>query len=40
MLVTLPVSAHASDAIDTSRTRLMKQRVLTGLPRPTAQQSS
>jgi succinoglycan biosynthesis transport protein ExoP len=40
MLVSLPVSAHASDAIDTSRTRLMKQRVLTGLPRPTAQQPS
>jgi succinoglycan biosynthesis transport protein ExoP len=40
MLVSLPVSAHASAAIDTSRTQLMKQRVLTGLPRPTSQQSS
>jgi polysaccharide biosynthesis transport protein len=36
MLVSLPVSAHASRALpDTSRTKLMKQRVLTGLPRPT-----
>lgn len=36
MLVSLPVSAHARRALpDTSRTRLMKQRVLTGLPRPT-----
>ena len=35
MLVSLPVSAHASRALpDTSRTKLMKQRVLTGLPRP------
>jgi succinoglycan biosynthesis transport protein ExoP len=40
MLVSLPVSAHASAAIDTSRTQLMKQRVLTGLPRPTSHQSS
>lgn len=38
LLVSLPVSAHASRALpDTSRTRLMKQRVLTGLPRPTQQ---
>ncbi len=38
MLVSLPVSAHARRALpDTSRTRLMKQRVLTGLPRPTQQ---
>ncbi len=37
-LVSLPVSAHASRALpDTSRTKLMKQRVLTGLPRPTQQ---
>ena len=36
MLVSLPVSAHARRALpDTSRTKLMKQRVLTGLPRPT-----
>jgi polysaccharide biosynthesis transport protein len=36
MLVSLPVSAHARQALpDTSRTKLMKQRVLTGLPRPT-----
>jgi polysaccharide biosynthesis transport protein len=36
MLVSLPVSAHASrTGPDTSRTKLMKQRVLTGLPRPT-----
>jgi polysaccharide biosynthesis transport protein len=36
MLVSLPVSAHASRTLpDTSRTRLMKQRVLTGLPHPT-----
>jgi polysaccharide biosynthesis transport protein len=38
LLVSLPVSAHASRALsDTSRTKLMKQRVLTGLPRPTQQ---
>jgi polysaccharide biosynthesis transport protein len=38
MLVSLPVSAHASRRLpDTSRTKLMKQRVLTGLPRPTQQ---
>ena len=38
MLVSLPVSAHARTALpDTSRTKLMKQRVLTGLPRPTQQ---
>jgi polysaccharide biosynthesis transport protein len=36
MLVSLPVSGHARRALpDTSRTKLMKQRVLTGLPRPT-----
>jgi polysaccharide biosynthesis transport protein len=36
MLVSLPVSGHARRPLpDTSRTRLMKQRVLTGLPRPT-----
>jgi polysaccharide biosynthesis transport protein len=39
-LVSLPVSGHASrSGQDTSRTRLMKQRVLTGLPRPTQQAS-
>jgi polysaccharide biosynthesis transport protein len=38
MLVSLPVSAHARRALpDTSRTKLMKQRVLTGLPRPNQQ---
>jgi polysaccharide biosynthesis transport protein len=38
MLVSLPVSAHARRPLsDTSRTKLMKQRVLTGLPRPTQQ---
>jgi uncharacterized protein involved in exopolysaccharide biosynthesis len=38
LLVSLPVSGHASrQGPDTSRTRLMKQRVLTGLPRPTQQ---
>ena len=37
-LVSLPVSSHATSALpDTSRTKLMKQRVLTGLPRPTQQ---
>jgi polysaccharide biosynthesis transport protein len=37
-LVSLPVSSHARAALpDTSRTKLMKQRVLTGLPRPTPQ---
>jgi polysaccharide biosynthesis transport protein len=37
-LVSLPVSSHARSALpDTSRTKLMKQRVLTGLPRPTQQ---
>jgi polysaccharide biosynthesis transport protein len=36
MLVSLPVSGHARRVLpDTSRTKLMKQRVLTGLPRPT-----
>lgn len=40
LLITLPVAAHGKRAIpDTSRTELMKQRVLTGLPRP-AQPSS
>lgn len=40
MLVSLPVSAHARRSLpDTSRTKLMKQRVLTGLPRPTQQTS-
>jgi polysaccharide biosynthesis transport protein len=40
ILVSLPVSSHASrSGPDTSRTRLMKQRVLTGLPRPTQQAS-
>ena len=35
MLVSLPVSGHANRSLpDTSRTKLMKQRVLTGLPRP------
>jgi chain length determinant protein EpsF len=38
MLVSLPVAAHAGRPADSSRTRLMKQRVLTGLPRPGAQQ--
>lgn len=38
MLVSLPVSGHASRTLpDTSRTKLMKQRVLTGLPQPTQQ---
>ena len=38
MLVALPMSGHASrSGPDTARTRLMKQRVLTGLPRPTQQ---
>jgi len=38
MLASLPVSGHARRAgPDTTRTRLMKQRVLTGLPRPTPQ---
>jgi chain length determinant protein EpsF len=41
MLVSLPVSAHVDRAAtETSRTRLMKQRVLTGLPRPAQQQTS
>lgn len=39
LLISLPVSGHASrEAVDTSRTKLMKQRVLTGLPRPAQQQ--
>jgi polysaccharide biosynthesis transport protein len=39
VLISLPVSSHASRiaVADTSRTQLMKQRVLTGLPRPTQQ---
>jgi polysaccharide biosynthesis transport protein len=38
LLVSLPVSGHASRPLpDTSRTQQMKQRVLTGLPRPTQQ---
>jgi polysaccharide biosynthesis transport protein len=42
LLVSLPVAAHASRTADddTSRTKLMKQRVLTGLPRPAQPQSS
>jgi polysaccharide biosynthesis transport protein len=41
MLVSLPVSKHAGRApTDTSRTQLMKQRVLTGLPRPTPPQAT
>jgi polysaccharide biosynthesis transport protein len=38
LLVSLPVSGHNKAAIaDTSRTKQMKQRVLTGLPRPSQQ---
>jgi polysaccharide biosynthesis transport protein len=39
LLVSLPVSSHARHTAlaDTSRTKLMKQRVLTGLPRPAQQ---
>lgn len=38
MLIALPVSKHArEELVDTSRTQQMKQRVLTGLPRPTQQ---
>jgi succinoglycan biosynthesis transport protein ExoP len=38
VLVMLPASAHARKAVaETSRTKLMKQRVLTGLPRPAQQ---
>jgi polysaccharide biosynthesis transport protein len=38
LLVSLPMSSHASRPLpDTSRTKLMKQRVLTGLPRPAQQ---
>jgi chain length determinant protein EpsF len=41
MLVSLPVSAHAHRSPgETSRTQLMKQRVLTGLPRPTPPQAT
>jgi chain length determinant protein EpsF len=41
MLVSLPVSAHAHrEPGETSRTQLMKQRVLTGLPRPAPPQPS
>jgi succinoglycan biosynthesis transport protein ExoP len=41
LLVSLPVAAHANRlANDTSRTRLMKERVLTGLPRPTPPQTT
>jgi capsular polysaccharide biosynthesis protein len=41
MLVSLPVSAHAHrEPGETSRTQLMKQRVLTGLPRPTPPQAT
>jgi chain length determinant protein EpsF len=42
MLISLPVAEHSGrgDEADTSRTRLMKQRVLTGLPRPTSSQAS
>jgi polysaccharide biosynthesis transport protein len=41
MLVSLPVSVHAHrDPGETSRTQLMKQRVLTGLPRPTPPQAT
>lgn len=41
MLVSLPVSTHAHRAPgETSRTQLMKQRVLTGLPRPTPPQAT
>jgi chorismate mutase len=39
VLVVLPVSAHAHPIDDTSRTQQMKQRVLTGLPRPQPQSS-
>lgn len=40
LLVSLPVSSHARRQLpDTSRTRLMKQRVLTGLPRPAQQKT-
>jgi polysaccharide biosynthesis transport protein len=41
LLVSLPVSAHAHrQPGETSRTQLMKQRVLTGLPRPTPPQAT
>lgn len=37
LLVLLPVSTHARRVADTSRIRLTKQRVMTGLPRPNLQ---
>jgi uncharacterized protein involved in exopolysaccharide biosynthesis len=37
LLVSLPASAHARRPIETSRIRLVKQRVVTGLPRPRQQ---
>jgi chain length determinant protein EpsF len=41
MLVSLPVSTHAHrEPGETSRTQLMKQRVLTGLPRPAPPQAT
>jgi chain length determinant protein EpsF len=40
VLVSLPVSAHATRAAEAPRTRLVKQRILTGLPRPAQQQST
>jgi polysaccharide biosynthesis transport protein len=41
VLVSLPVSGHAHKAVsETSRTKLMKQRVLTGLPRPAQQKTT
>jgi polysaccharide biosynthesis transport protein len=41
LLVSLPVSGHAHrQPGETSRTQLMKQRVLTGLPRPTPPQAT
>jgi polysaccharide biosynthesis transport protein len=41
MLVSLPVSSHAHRSPgETSRTQLMKQRVLTGLPRPAPPQAT
>jgi polysaccharide biosynthesis transport protein len=41
LLVSLPVSAHAHrQPGETSRTQLMKQRVLTGLPRPASPQAT
>jgi hypothetical protein len=41
LLISLPVAAHGRSATDeTTRTKLMKQRVMSGLPRPTQPQSS